>query len=482
MSDLPEYPRSVEIHRFSADGRRMLLNVRTLIFFEISKLADSIINLCNGSNSRDEILASLTGNGYSETDVIECMSELEQAGILKKQDKVALSYKPPDSIPLEALALHVCHDCNLKCKYCYGEGGTYGGPRKYMDKKIAEKAVDFLIKESGEISECVIIFFGGEPLLNFELIKHVILYARETGKKYGKKVRFSMTTNGTLLTDEVISYLNREKIGVLISMDGYEKIQDRMRPFRNGKGSYKSIVPKAQKFISSRRGRVSVRATFTREDLHLLSITKHLTDLGFGVVHLCPVSGSEYKLSSRDMARIGKEFEKMAEYFMEMVRKGYAGSVGIFRKFLNQFHHPRGRLFPCGGGIKYLAVSPDGDIYLCHRFVGEERFKIGNVMGEWDKSLQRMLLANDVDSRSKCKNCWARYICGGGCYAHAYYTNGDIFTPDELMCAFTKRVIELSIALYVKIYEENREILDRLGLSGRAKTKLYQTEEEVVKW
>ncbi|MFQ6032643.1 MAG: radical SAM protein, partial [Candidatus Zixiibacteriota bacterium] len=314
-----EHPQKSEVHCFTVLGRKMILAVDSCLFFETEAIVDEILKVCDGRNKK-EIVVELQSN-YAETDILTALEELEKVGALKEKDSLTSSYGPLQNAPIKSLALNVCHDCNLRCRYCYGNGGTYGGRKAYMKKEIAEAAVDFLLTNSEAVKKCSIIFFGGEPLLNFELIKRMVEYSEQQAVTAGKRIHFSLTTNGTLFTRQIIDYLNEKKIGVMVSIDGPKKIQDAMRPCLNGKGSYDIILPGLQRFLESRNGNVSARVTYTPNYLNLSEIAKHLSGLGFRRVYLSPATGLDKKnfiLTSEHIISVKNELEKIARQTIEL--------------------------------------------------------------------------------------------------------------------------------------------------------------------
>ena len=408
-------------------------------------------------------------SSYPIADILETIEELEKAGVIleKKDIPEDINYTPPKQIPITGLTLNICHDCILRCIYCYGDAGTYGGERAYMSRETAESSVDLLFSEAkGSKRPCRIVFFGSEPLLNFELIKHIVEYSKEKAEKLEMKVKFNLTTNGILLSDEVINYLNEENIGVLLSIDGPKEIQDKQRPHMlDGVSSYDTMLPRVKRLIESRNGKVSARVTVTHYNTDLLLLTRHLTELGCNNVYFTPVSakGKEaYSLTKDDLNLMDISYRDLVDHVIDRTKMGESVTASLLSRVLLGFYSPEARLYVCGAGRGLLVVSPEGDFYPCHRLVGIEEFKIGNITDGLDRSFQRRILAHPVDKRKSCKSCWARYYCGGGCYYDNYLANGDIFIPDKTGCALTKKVIEFHGRVYADLYENDRELLDKI--------------------
>lgn len=369
-------------------------------------------------------------------------------------------------VPLLGVALHVSHDCNLRCIYCYGQGSSYGGERMLMNKNNALNAIDFLINESGNREKCFVIFFGGEPILNMDIVRFVINYGRKKARKRGKQINFTMSTNGTLLNEKIIKYLNDNKIGVQISIDGPRKIQDINRPFTSGKGSYNFLESKIKSFIQSRKGNVRARAKITTNSIHFKKSLIHLLDLGFKGTTFSPAYGIDqsYAITMKNISVLKRECERVATYFMKQISaKRYVG-FSAFLKMMERLHLGKPRMYGCGAFTNYVAISPEGDIYPCHRFVGMKDYYMGNILAAFDRTLQRRYLENSVDSRIKCKKCWARYFCGGGggCAYEAVNINGEFERAAKVSCEFFRNLLELSLFIYSQIHMKDKIMLREL--------------------
>lgn len=361
---------------------------------------------------------------------------------------------------VKALCLHIAHDCNLGCKYCFAEEGEYHGRRALMSFEVGKKALDFLVANSGNRRNLEVDFFGGEPLMNWEVVKQLVEYGRSLEEPNNKHFRFTLTTNGILLNDEIMDFCNREMSNVVLSLDGRKEINDLMRPTRNGHGSsYDIIVPKFQKFAKSRAGKdYYVRGTFTRNNLDFSEDVKHFADLGFEQMSIEPVVGAEdepYSIREEDLPKIMEEYDKLAVEYIKRKKEGRGFNFFHFMIDLNQGPCVAKRLSGCGSGTEYLAVTPWGDFYPCHQFVGQEDFLMGNV----DTGITRTDIRDEfklcnVYAKEKCRNCFARFYCSGGCAANSYNFHGTITDAYEIGCEMQKKRIECAIMIKAALADE----------------------------
>ncbi len=385
--------------------------------------------------------------------IAEAYKELESMvaeGLLSCPDDKDEDYTPSDETIVKALCLHVAHDCNLRCKYCFGKTGNFGMTRELMPLSVAKEAIDFLLDKSGPRRNLNVDFFGGEPLLNFDVVKAAIEYCDEKAKPLGKHVDFTVTTNCVLLDDQVASFLNERNILVVLSLDGRREINDRMRVIPGGSGSYDHVAPKLAKFIQTRDpDSYYVRATYTRHNLDFASDVLHLADLGAKSISAEPVVGGsdrEYGIQAEDISAIEEEYENLTRLFVERHTSGRGFLFYHFNIDLDGGPCLKRRLSGCGAGIDYLAVSPGGDIYPCHQFVGKPEFKMGDVFARRvNPGIIRGFRNAHVYSKSGCGSCWARFICSGGCHAAAYGSSCDILVPDKVACAIQKKRIECAL-------------------------------------
>ena len=359
---------------------------------------------------------------------------------------------------VKALCLHIAHDCNLACKYCFAEEGEYHGRRALMSYEVGKKALDFLIANSGNRHNLEVDFFGGEPLMNWQVVKDLVAYGREQEKIHDKHFRFTVTTNGVLLNDEIQEFINKEMDNVVLSLDGRKEINDQMRPFRNGKGSYDLIVPKFQKLADSRnQEKYYIRGTFTRNNLDFSNDILHFADLGFKQMSIEPVVGEEsdpYAIRKEDLPQIMEEYDKLAKIMIEREKEGKGFNFFHFMIDLNGGPCVAKRLSGCGSGTEYLAVTPWGDLYPCHQFVGQEDFLMGNV----DDGIVRPEIADDfrscnVYSKENCKNCFAKFYCSGGCMANSYNFHGTIHDTYEIGCEMQRKRVECAIMIKAALAE-----------------------------
>ena len=387
--------------------------------------------------------------------------ELAEAGALFAED----IYEPYiDSFAgrptiVKALCLHIAHDCNLACAYCFAGEGEYHGRRALMSFEVGKKALDFLVKNSGNRINLEVDFFGGEPLMNWQVVKDLVAYGRSLEQPYHKKFRFTLTTNGVLLNDEVQAFVNREMSNVVLSIDGRKEVHDRMRPFRGGQGSYDVIVPKFQKLAESRnQTNYYVRGTFTHNNPDFSQDVLHLADLGFEQISVEPVVADPkepYALREEDLPVLKAEYDRLAREILQRRKEGKGFNFFHFMIDLSGGPCAAKRLSGCGSGTEYLAVTPWGDLYPCHQFVGNEDFCLGNV----DEGVLRQDIVSEfkkcnVYSREKCRNCFAKFYCSGGCAANAWNSSGDINGAYDLGCELQKKRVECAIMIKAALADE----------------------------
>ena len=450
------------IHQFNHSGIFVVLDVASGAVHSMDELA---YNMCAMLKPPLESLCSQDiinefKNKFSTEEIIEAYNELYQLyneGLLFSEEETlpAELIKPHDT-PVKALCLHVSHDCNLRCKYCFAQTGDFGTQkRSLMSSETAKKAIDFVIEKSGKRHNIEIDFFGGEPLMAWDAVIDTVEYAEKQGEINNKHFRFTITTNGILLNDEMIDYINQHMFNVVLSVDGRKDINDEMRPTVNGKGSYDIIMPKFKKLVDNRSKDKDyyIRGTYTAKNLDFTSDVMDIYNKGFDQISVEPVSappGCGYELNANDLPRLKEEYWRLAEKLLELDGKD---------EFLNFFHFnvdlEQGpclikRLRGCGAGLEYLAITPEGDIYPCHQFVGDERFKMGNIEDTTlDKNISQMFSGVSVYSRENCRDCWARYYCSGGCSAANSHANSDINKCDGLACEIER--IRLECAIYLAV-------------------------------
>ena len=363
-------------------------------------------------------------------------------------------WKQGDSSEVKALCLHVAHTCNMTCDYCFASQGRYHGNRALMTAEVGKKAIDFLIESSGKRHNLEIDFFGGEPLMNWGVVKEVVAYARGKEKEYNKHFRFTLTTNGLLIDDEIIDFANREMDNVVLSLDGRKEVHDRLRRTTQGEGSYEKIVPLFQRFVLERGEKeYYIRGTFTRENIDFTKDLYHMADLGFDKLSIEPVVCSPeepYAFKEEDLPLLMEQYEELA---LEMVRRGKEGRGFTFYHYMMELTGGPciyKRLTGCGSGREYLAVTPWGDLYPCHQFVGEEKFRMGDLWnGITATEVASQFEGTSLISQEECRSCWARLYCSGGCAANSYHATGDIHGVYEYGCKLFKKRLECAIMIKV---------------------------------
>ena len=404
---------------------------------------------------------------YSEEEIGEALEELlelTEEGQLFAPDiyeNYVFDFKKRQTV-VKALCLHIAHDCNLACRYCFAGEGEYHGHRALMSLEVGKKALDFLVANSGNRVNLEVDFFGGEPLMNWDVVKGIVEYGRSLEEPHNKKFRFTLTTNGVLLNDEIMEFANREMANIVLSIDGRKEIHDKMRPFRGGQGSYDLIVPKFQKVAESReQTRYYVRGTFTHNNLDFSRDVLHLADLGFQQISVEPVVAKptdSYALTEDDLPKLMEEYDKLA---VEMLRRRREGKPFNFFHFMIDLEGGpcvAKRLSGCGSGTEYLAVTPWGDLYPCHQFVGDEKFLMGNVEeGVLREDIRDEFKCCNVYAKEKCKNCFAKFYCSGGCAANSYNFHGTINDAYDLGCELQRKRVECAIMLKVAEAEQTQE-------------------------
>ena len=363
---------------------------------------------------------------------------------------------------VKALCLHIAHDCNLACKYCFAEEGEYHGRRALMSYEVGKKALDFLVANSGNRVNLEVDFFGGEPLMNWQVVKDLVAYGRSMEETHHKKFRFTLTTNGVLLNDDIQEFANREMSNLVLSIDGRKEVHDRMRPYRGGQGSYEHIVPKFIKAAESRdQMDYYVRGTFTHNNLDFAEDVMHLAELGFKQISVEPVVAEEtesYALRPEDIPVIMNEYDRLAKMIIEKNKKGEGFNFFHFMIDLSGGPCVAKRLSGCGSGTEYLAVTPWGDFYPCHQFVGKEEFIMGNVdTGIVNTAIREEFKACNVYAKEECKNCFAKFYCSGGCAANAYNYNGSINGVYDPGCELQRKRVECAIMIKAAMAEDEKE-------------------------
>ena len=445
------------VHQYKMGGYNIAIDVNSGAIHVVDDMTYDMIEMYENSD-KESIFAEMAKR-YPEQqdDIVECWDEMQEL-IAAEELFTKDSYEPyitdfaKRPTVVKALCLHIAHDCNLACQYCFAEEGEYHGKRELMSYEVGKKALDFLVANSGNRRNLEVDFFGGEPLMNFQVVKDLVAYGRSLEKEHDKNVRFTLTTNGVLLDDDIMEFANKEMGNVVLSIDGRKEVHDRMRPFRKGAGSYDLIVPKFQKFAESRhQDKYYVRGTFTHNNLDFSKDVLHLADLGFKQISVEPVvaqNTDSYAIREEDLPQLMEEYEKLA---LEMVRRhGTEEDFNFFHFMIDLEGGPcvAKRLSGCGSGTEYLAVTPTGDLYPCHQFVGNTDFLMGNVDdGVVNTELRDEFKSCNVYAKEKCRECFARFYCSGGCAANSYNFHGDIHNAYDIGCALQKKRVECAIMI-----------------------------------
>lgn len=453
--------KDIDWHVFSFDNMNILLDVNSGAIHVIDKVARDVLEYCSSgkysSGRTDDVVEALKAL-YSEEDIISAIDELASLHVQEvflTKDTGKDVYESASPGVLKALCLNVAHECNLRCKYCFAGKGDFGGERGLMSKEVGMKAIDFLL-ENSQKHHCEVDFFGGEPLLNFDVVKHITEYGLRQAEKVGKKLHFTITTNGVLLDDDVIGFLNEYDIDAVLSLDGRKQVNDNMRIFADGSGTHDAILPNIQHFVASSPNiYYSVRGTYTSDNLDFAEDVLYLVNQGFYKVSVEPVvcdEGEPYGLYEEHLDTLFIEYEKLARAYVEYYPTEKRFSFFHFEIDLTGGPCVVRRLSGCGAGTEYMAVTPDGEIYPCHQFVGKDAYKLGDVFnGITSPEIADLFRKAYVYNKKECSSCWARFYCGGGCHANAYNMNGDIFTPYAVGCELMKKRIECAIWAKVNI-------------------------------
>ena len=456
------------VHQYKNNGYDIVLDVNSGAIHVVDDVTYDVIEMYAASEnvadtSAEEIVTALSGK-YGKEEVEEAIDEVQT--LIKNEElftkdtyeNYMMDFKKRPTV-VKALCLHIAHDCNLACRYCFAEEGEYHGRRALMSFETGKKALDFLIANSGNRRNLEVDFFGGEPLMNWQVVKDLVAYGREQEKIHNKNFRFTLTTNGVLLNDEIMEFANKEMGNVVLSIDGRKEVHDHMRPFRKGAGSYDLIVPKFQKFAESRnQDKYYVRGTFTHNNLDFSNDVLHLADLGFKQISVEPVVAQpteDYAIREEDLPQLYEEYDKLAAEMVERHKNGNDFNFFHFMIDLEGGPCVAKRLSGCGSGTEYLAVTPWGDLYPCHQFVGNEDFLLGNV----DEGITKPAICKDfkncnVYAKEACKKCFARFYCSGGCAANSYNFKGKIDDVYEVGCELERKRVECAIMIKAAMAEE----------------------------
>ena len=449
------------IHKYNYKDQYIVMDVNSGAVHVVSDIVYDILDYY--TEKTPEEIAGLLSGKYEPNEVQEAMADIQylidNEMLYTDDSQVTMDMLEGRGAIIKAMCLHVAHDCNMTCKYCFGDKGAFEGIRSLLSLDTGKRAIDFLLKNSGSRRNLEIDFFGGEPLMNFEVVKELVAYGREAEKPYGKNIRFTITTNGILLDEDKADYINANMDNVILSIDGRPSVNDNMRRTVNDKGTYDIITKNYLKFVEKRKGTYYVRGTFTRENLDFSEDVKHLVDKGFKNVSVEPVVTDlsfSYALQDEDKDAIFREYEKLTDLYLDYAREGKKFEFFHFNVDLNQGPCVVKRVSGCGAGTEYVAVSPEGDIYPCHQFVGNKDFKIGNLSEEkFENHLYDDFNRAHIYNKEKCRECWAKFYCSGGCHANAYHMNGDLRKPYDLGCELEKKRIECAIAIKAVLAAED---------------------------
>ena len=452
------------IHQYKLGGYNIVLDVCSGAVHVVDEVAYDIIGMFQ-ENSREQILAAMAEkyanrDDITENDIAECYAQVEdlkESGKLFAPDTfepMAGKLKEKTAGVVKALCLHVAHTCNLNCSYCFASQGKYHGDRAVMSYEVGKRALDFLVENSGSRRNLEVDFFGGEPLMNFQVVKDLVAYARSIEKEKGKNFRFTLTTNGLQINDDVIDFANRECSNVVLSLDGRKEIHDRFRVDYAGKGSWDRIVPKFQKLVEARQGKnYYMRGTFTHANPDFLKDIQQMLDLGFTELSMEPVvcaPGDPSELTGEDLPIVLEQYEKLAELMLQKDKEGKPFTFYHYMIDLTGGPCIYKRISGCGSGTEYMAVTPWGDLYPCHQFVGEEKFKLGNIWdGVTNHEIQSEFAACNVYAHPECRDCWARLYCSGGCAANAYHSTGSVTGVYEYGCKLFRKRMECAIMVAI---------------------------------
>lgn len=460
------------VHQYKLNNYNIIIDTCSGSIHAVDEITYDIIDMLNHGIDRkkitEEILAKYSGK-ITDNEVIDTfldIDELIKNGQLFTKDSfkpLAQTFKQKSGNVIKALCLHVAHTCNLNCSYCFASQGKFHGERAIMSYEVGKRALDFLVENSGTRKNLEVDFFGGEPLMNWQVVKDLVKYARSIEKEKGKNFRFTLTTNGMLIDDDVIEFANKEMSNVVLSLDGRKEIHDRLRVDYQGNGSWEKIVPKFKKLVDARGGKnYYIRGTFTHANPDFMNDINVMLDLGFTELSLEPVvckPDEPYALTDSDREIVKNQYELLAEKMLERDKQGKPFTFYHYMLDLTGGPCIYKRISGCGSGTEYMAVTPWGDLYPCHQFVGDEKFLLGNIYdGITAKSTQEDFRNCNVYARQECADCWAKLYCSGGCAANAYHATGSVNGVYKEGCELFRKRMECAIMIQVaKALTENNE-------------------------
>lgn len=446
------YPANIHLYRFQ--DLNIVLDVNSGAIHVLDELAAQFLHAFMHVNGDFYRAVEACSARYEMDEVMEAALEIvglwEDESLFTDPEELVLDMA---DAPVKALCLNIAHACNMNCTYCFASQGDFGMKPALMSREVGHKALDFLVEQSQGIRNLEVDFFGGEPLLNLDVVRDIVAYGRQLEEKTGKKINFTLTTNTILLDEAAMDFLAQNGISVILSLDGRPEVNDRHRQLKNGQGSYATIVPQIHKMVLKEPVSFYVRGTYTRDNLDFSNDVRHIVELGFDSLSLEPAvgPGTDYAVREEDLPQVLQEYEKLALMLWDYHQQGR--KVHFFHYDLDLQRGPclAKRQTGCGAGTHYLAVTPEGDLYPCHQFVGQEEFCLGNVAGRnLAESIRGSFAANNLMAKVECRQCWARFFCGGGCHANNYFTNGNINQPAPTACTMHKKRVEAAIYLDLK--------------------------------
>lgn len=457
------------VHQYKLNGYNIVMDTASGSVHLVDEVAYDIIEMYE-NHTKDEIISGILKKYAAQPDVTESEIEecLDDISVLIKQnklfsedkyEKLAYEFKNNSNV-IKALCLHVAHTCNLNCSYCFASQGKYKGDRALMSFETGKRAFDFLIENSGTRHNLEVDFFGGEPLMNWDVVVKLVEYARSIEKQHNKNFRFTLTTNGVLLDDEKIDFLNENMSNVVLSLDGRPEIHDHFRKDYSGKGSYDAIVPKFKRLVEKRGGKnYYMRGTFTHNNVDFTNDIFHMADLGFKELSMEPVvcpPGDPYALTKEDLPKLFEQYEILAKEMLKRKKEGNGFTFYHYMLDLKNGPCIYKRITGCGSGTEYMAVTPWGELFPCHQFVGDEKYSLGNIWdGVKNTTVQDEFRKCNAYARPECKDCWARLYCSGGCAANAYHATGSISGTYEYGCELFKKRIECAVMMQAAEADRN---------------------------
>jgi len=467
-----------EIHSFTIDGQGYLLQVTTGRAFKVDDLTQAIVSLPDAMLQGDEPALSVAG--FRAEEIAVALQELKETGLIlrcaeREMRDVALKEKflslsrDGSEAKLGYLMLNVAEDCNLSCAYCYADSGKYQGSGVLMTRAVGEAALDYLFAEAQGQKRCECTFFGGEPLLNFPLIKHLVAYGKQRAAEVGMEIGFGMTTNGTLLSEEVVAFLDEHRFGILVSVDGPRETHDMTRRFRGGAGSYDQVVGGVSRLLRCKNIKLGSRSTVTPCDLDLIKIARHMSEeIGFGMFHLEPATfgpftpGGPLVMREEEVVTYNERFAELVRFVLVRIGEGDIPGFHVLYSELNKLHRAEKRIRPCGMGTTLRVVSANGDVYACHRLVGLKEHCLGSILGKTGGGAIKRFAPTLVPEKDECSKCWARYVCGGDCPSEVMILHGDDRGYAPLRCLVRKHHLEWITWLYANLKELGQPVLERV--------------------